>query len=1309
MESHLKLIAIPCLDFFVRRQNLVSMDYGESNKDRVGKFILLAVNKGFDTHASLSDLTGLSTLVLDRTLLPLLMEGRLMVNEGGRFHLGAASNASQLLMQSRVERYRIQLTTGNISALEKETRFSQDSLDPNFGTHARAIPSVFSHEEARRLLEHYLGQRQDLNDWVIVNSQSNQQLLELEMNSNEINAIPPKALAALVLQGCGRMKIVQKNEPPKEQLALSEVLLSLLAPVKNLLEAAPSPSTPQSIDVCFKGEYSAGTKNEKEFVVITCLDQPLPSLQPWLKEWTRRVAHVKVKKWPDAMVGFEGGLIRLGDQVWVIRESCRKVFDNWYFEDLEVCVFKTPEAQILVPEIDDEPPMDMEKFKRKLVEQQQKKNKELATTSLFPLEMKSDLAPIALKREVESAVDCFYDKSLSKARELGEETVVLKDSEVSASPQPRSESSVAEPNIHLPLKAFFLLFDSDAMGPFHDKIPPSGKLMMPNGSPLRFELEDSKKLIPWIHSAMAGAESCDLVVWWRQTSYYLERYLKGARILCLQELAMLAFPLETSFQPDNLAESLNLEAGRPWSELTAPLLEKLDENSEIRNLLSDLGLQREWPWAEHLSLSLPDPARVPSVTPEAQIYHFSPLDHISVRPFEGTTAEDFLGASGWMSQCRESFKHRPTQAVMVESLLKCMVNGSCHSQEAGTGSGKTLMYLSASALHARKYPQTKVIIAANTLHLQQQIVDEVRDKLLPYFPELKVSILKGRKNYLDLSKLNQRLAGLHKMESSGKGRSEIEGRLGLAILALWAKATPWGTVDTLSDDIRAAFRRQGHFIDGFDHLVDNMTGPHGDIRKPCFYQQAIQAAIDSHIVIANHALLCSWPAQKSFSQQHIILDEAHHFEQAVTSHLSKEFGLNDFQKIKQWIKKLTEKADRKGRASESSQNSSGSLQHLEGHIHNIDQEWVSGHRIHFENNEWAQGRDISKMTDRKYMDWWKFLAPAVEKLAYFLEEATGVAESLGYMPDEEESLLPGLMAAKIRGTLVDNQGYVRTLEVSAKGFGWTIRKEPIHVGDHLHANVYPQWASLALISATMEVKGRTFVADRIGAKTFPWKGGFLRDVQASPFDYKHQMKIWLATLNSPVGLQGEERERALIEMGALISQAAVVNQGRSLVLFSANLRMELFHKLNEIKLFRKNKVLLLSQNQSGKREHLLSLFKRRSGDMMVLSGGRSFWEGIDLPGAMLNTVFIEGYPGNHPSPLLDCRNEEYKDYASNLLNLFFRQGLGRLIRTEHDTGRIVVIGINYQVSRDLQELFPGVEVQNMSPANLIKQLREEMT
>ncbi len=102
------------------------------------------------------------------------------------------------------------------------------------------------------------------------------------------------------------------------------------------------------------------------------------------------------------------------------------------------------------------------------------------------------------------------------------------------------------------------------------------------------------------------------------------------------------------------------------------------------------------------------------------------------------------------------------------------------------------------------------------------------------------------------------------------------------------------------------------------------------------------------------------------------------------------------------------------------------------------------------------------------------------------------------------------------------------------------------------------------------------------------------------------------------------------------------------------------------------------------RSELRRQFKERTES--VLLGTSSFWTGLDVPGESLSAVVIDKLPfPNRSDPIVSAIDEmdpnSFQNYMVPRAAIHLRQGVGRLIRSNRDTGVIVILDSRIQAKR----------------------------
>ncbi len=258
-------------------------------------------------------------------------------------------------------------------------------------------------------------------------------------------------------------------------------------------------------------------------------------------------------------------------------------------------------------------------------------------------------------------------------------------------------------------------------------------------------------------------------------------------------------------------------------------------------------------------------------------------------PVPLTTVRDIFAKGGDLAQAFESYERRDGQAAMADMVARALNNRTFLLAEAGTGVGKSLAYLVPCALWACQN-NLPIVISTNTRNLQTQLLQKdvplVRRIVANHLPPgvtLDAVALKGRGNYLCLKRFGAFVEG---------GFEALTDREALifADLTAWAATTTDGDLDSFRPHHS---RGDNAFVHSFGCHADTCTGKSCRFHRRCFLQHARQAALQAHLIIANHALVFAEltnPGALLPPHAQIVFDEAHNLENAATTFLSGELS-----------------------------------------------------------------------------------------------------------------------------------------------------------------------------------------------------------------------------------------------------------------------------------------------------------------------------------------------------------------------------------------------------------------------------------
>jgi ATP-dependent DNA helicase DinG len=605
--------------------------------------------------------------------------------------------------------------------------------------------------------------------------------------------------------------------------------------------------------------------------------------------------------------------------------------------------------------------------------------------------------------------------------------------------------------------------------------------------------------------------------------------------------------------------------------------------------------------------------------------------------------EDVFGPSGLLDRCMMGgYEHRPGQLEMARAVDDAFEKHHHAIVEAGTGTGKTLAYLLPAICSGRR-----VVISTATKSLQEQLYQKDVPFLQKHFaPNLKVAVMKGRSNFLCLTKM-------HAMADQPmlRGMEEVDA---FRQIRDWSKLTETGDraeLTFLPDDSELWSR--------IDARRDTCTGKKCPQFEQCFLTAMQARAKDADIIIVNHHLFFADLALKqddfgSILPEYsaVVFDEAHEMEDVASDYFGQQISNFRFEE-------LARDADHTMRMAHVG--TPGLLRRT--------QRIREKNRAFFEAFPGREGRfPFSRQEREAFVEQNREAYDALHNALKALE-----TEIAAQTQKSEELVRIARRSFEIRQELAflfesNEKNYVYWFERRNKGV--FLAATPIDVSQILREKLFEMFDTVILTSATLTVAGRfEFIRQRMGLD-------HAKETALPPeFDYGEQALLYLPQRMPDVRDSGFAA-KAADEIATLLE----LSEGRAFCLFTSYAQMnELFERLRN----RLDFPLLLQG--TAPRSVLLERFKTTAN--AVLFATASFWQGVDVPGEQLSCVIVDRLPFAVPSdPIVAARvralegegRNPFAEFQVPQAVLSLKQGFGRLIRTKTDRGVLALLDTRIQ-------------------------------
>ena len=669
---------------------------------------------------------------------------------------------------------------------------------------------------------------------------------------------------------------------------------------------------------------------------------------------------------------------------------------------------------------------------------------------------------------------------------------------------------------------------------------------------------------------------------------------------------------------------------------------------------------------------------------------------------------DAWQANGSFSDTISTYEDRSQQVEMSQLVVAAFREQKHIMIEAGTGIGKSLAYLLPAVWWSLKTGQ-QVVISTNTINLQDQLQNSEAAILQQMIDtEFRVAVMKGRKNYLCPHRLDalrrQRVYDLDEVRM-------------LAKILIWLNEQ--GTGDRSEISLRGAEYGIWQRLSADDEeCTVQRCSLHAQV--VCPFMRARRRAESSHVVITNHALLVSDALSEHHvlpEYRHLIIDEAHQLEEAITSGLSlrvdmssilrrlKDLGgvnsgvLGEILRIvkdslpEKHVLQLVRFIQDIGAAA------SAATAHVRGFYSAVFQ-YVEDHgnqmqrKIRLDNKRRSSGDFAIVASQWDSVDGYlRVLIDALDQIVLALGKQSkkytikdidfylNIVTASGYDLRRMENMLHGLIHAPDKNMIYWIVG-ASSIDMLA------LYAAPLHVGSLMEDAIWQKKETVVMTGATLRTGDDfSYLRDRLYAEDVEGV------VLGSPYDYKESVLVYIP---DDLPMPNESGYQRAVERG-IVELAAGLN-GRVMALFTSYAQLRETAANISARLALGN-IVVYDQATGGSRESLLENFK--STEKAVLLGTKSFWEGVDIPGPDLSALVIVRLPFAVPSePVFAARSATYSNafdqYAVPDAILRFRQGFGRLIRSQSDRGVVAIFDsriIHKSYGKRFLESLPETTIQ----------------
>ena len=591
---------------------------------------------------------------------------------------------------------------------------------------------------------------------------------------------------------------------------------------------------------------------------------------------------------------------------------------------------------------------------------------------------------------------------------------------------------------------------------------------------------------------------------------------------------------------------------------------------------------------------------------------------------------------------------REEQIKLAHNMYEGFKTGRVSINEAEVGTGKSMAYLVAGFV-ARQASSARdrfpVTIATSSIELQKAIVEKEipnLSKMLQKFGVIRrpltVSLRKGKEHYLCQRRYEEYYEQIAKFKKYQRTIQKFD-----------ALNDTEGLVDLDKFDLRPSIKEKicvkgscrkckYRNVCGYADYVDKTKSCDFDyqVTNHNMFLTSLKGGEDPSRPTRN--ILCpSWL---------VVIDEAHKLKNAAEDVFGVRFdeeALRDYVKaVKSMKREYTDARDFKLALNDLLKANDGLFSAL---------------REKTKEDDYENGRNtLIKLT------------PILEEYLYELDENIGHVECMREEPENAPSLNIDIVRDTIM-TMLDDDEMNYWIEEDDDGI-LSLCASPKNIANEMFKKIWDTHKSFVLTSGTM--------SDGSSFDYFKQENGIDRVPSAlirtstteSPFDYKNHARLYIPSDMPQPDNQSEEYKQALADK---IVELVKATHGHTAILFTSYSVLRSVYEMTKDRLADFNLICMTRSNKSA-----IADFKKSKNAVLFASG--SMWEGVDCAGDGLSSVIITRLPFPLRSALMEQKKDKcasvpefVQKYAVPEMIIKLRQGVGRLIRNETDTGLVSIL------------------------------------